>query len=172
MRDGFAGKSRRKAGGCPFPTFSPGPTGLLPSPCPNDLIPVFLQPLCRKARNVFRMTMKPFMGFGSAREKGLQGNMQGEIPLSPPTLVTLHELLKFGTLESLTQAIRSRSWGDPRQPIQMKSDREVVIVQPWDPQYEKPIEIDPEGLPQKVIPAGEPFSRLWLDQGIWRPVRA
>jgi 8-oxo-dGTP pyrophosphatase MutT (NUDIX family) len=111
-------------------------------------------------------------GLWVSPKMGLQGNRQGEIPLSPPTLVTLHELLKFGTLESLSQAIRSRSWGDPRQPIQVRLDKEIVIVQPWDLHYGKPIQIDPKDLPEKVIPAGEPFSRLWLDQGIWRPVKA
>ena len=101
---------------------------------------------------------------------GLQGNLRGEIPLSPPTLVTLHELLKFGTMDRLTQATRSRSWGNPLQPIHIKLDEGAVIIEPWDPYYGKPVEIDPDGLEGKVIPAGEPFSRLWLNQGIWRPV--
>jgi 8-oxo-dGTP pyrophosphatase MutT (NUDIX family) len=104
--------------------------------------------------------------------KGLQGNLQGEIPLSPPTLVTLHELLKFGTLDSLTQVTRSRSWGNPLQPIHIKLEEGAAIVEPWDPQYGRSVEIDPDGLPGKVIPVGEPFSRLWLNQGIWRPVRS
>ena len=103
--------------------------------------------------------------------KGLQGNLHGEIPLSPPTLVTLHELLKFGTMDRLTQATRPRSWGDPLQPIHIKLDEGAVIMEPWDPYYGKPVEIDPDGLAGKMIPAGEPFSRLWMYQGIWRPVR-
>ena len=111
-------------------------------------------------------------GLWVSPEKGLQGNIFGQIPLSPPTLVTLHELLKFGTLKSLARAIQSRPWGHPRMPIQIIADKEIVIVQPWDPLYGKPIKIDPEGLSRKVVPAGEPFSRLWLDRGIWRPVRA
>lgn len=102
--------------------------------------------------------------------QGLQGNRQGEIPLSPPTLVTLHQLLKFDSLESLSLEVRSRSWGDPIQPIQINLDKGVVIVEPWDPYYGKEIEIDPESLAAKVLPVGEPFSRLWLNQGIWRPV--
>ncbi len=103
--------------------------------------------------------------------KGLQENSQGRIPLSPPTLITLHELLKFESLNSLRQEIQSRSWGDPRQPIQIGFNQGVVIVQPWDPHYGKPIKIDPEGLKEKIIPVGESFSRLWLNDGIWRPVR-
>ena len=103
--------------------------------------------------------------------KGLQANMLGEIPLSPPTLVTLHELLKFETLASLTKRIRSGSWGNPRLPIYRKLGKEAVIIQPWDLHYGKQIDLDPDELQAKVIPAGEPFSRLWLNQGIWRPVR-
>ena len=110
-------------------------------------------------------------GLWVSPEKGLQENRQGRIPLSPPTLITLHELLKFETLNSLRQEIRSRSWGDPRQPIQIRLDKGVVIVQPWDPHYGQPITIDPEGLKEKIIPVGESFSRLWLHEGIWRPVR-
>lgn len=104
--------------------------------------------------------------------KGLQGNMRGEIPLSPPTVVTLHELLLFETLGRLKEALRSRSWGAPIQPILMKLDKGAVLVEPWDPQYGKAFEIDSEGLEEKVVPVGEPFSRLWLNEGIWRPITA
>ena len=104
--------------------------------------------------------------------KGLWGNMRGEIPLSPPTLITLHGLLRYGTLESLNKALRSRSWGEALLPILMKVDKGAVIVEPWDPEYGKDIEIVSEGLKEKGVPVGEPFSRLWLDQGIWRPLRA
>ncbi len=103
--------------------------------------------------------------------KGLQGNLQREIPLSPPTLVTLHELLKFETLDSLRREIRTRSWGPSLQPIHLKLEKEAVIMQPWDPRYGQSVEIDPDVLPDNLIPVGEPFSCLWLDQGIWRPVR-
>lgn len=103
-------------------------------------------------------------------EKGLQGNMKGEITLSPPTMVTLHQLLAFGTLESLRQRIRSATWGDPCLPIMKKLDKGAILVEPWDPQYGKEIEIDPVGLKTRVAQVGEPFSRIWLDQGIWRPI--
>jgi 8-oxo-dGTP pyrophosphatase MutT (NUDIX family) len=109
-------------------------------------------------------------GLWVSPEKGLQENRQGRIPLSPPTLVTLHELLEFDSLNSLRQEIRSRFWGDPRQPIQIRFDQGIVIVQPWDPHYGQPITIDPDRLEEKIIPVGESFSRLWLNEGIWKPV--
>jgi 8-oxo-dGTP pyrophosphatase MutT (NUDIX family) len=103
-------------------------------------------------------------------KKGLQGNMEGVIPLSPPTLVTLHEMLPFQTLDELVKGVRSGSWGNPRLPIFMKVPKGAVIVQPWDPQHGKKIEINPEKLEEQVRLPGEPFSRLWLNQGIWRPL--
>lgn len=111
-------------------------------------------------------------GLWISPEKGLQGNMQGELPLSPPTVITLHELLPFKTLDGLIKASCLRSWGHPRLPILMKLAQGAVIVEPWDLQYGKAIKIDPAGLPEKVAPVGEPFSRIWLNQGIWRPITA
>jgi 8-oxo-dGTP pyrophosphatase MutT (NUDIX family) len=110
-------------------------------------------------------------GLWVSPRKGLQGNMQGEIPLSPPTLVTLHQLLRFETSDSLTQVVRSRSWTPPLQPVQKILNNGVVLVQPWDPDFGKQIEIDAESLAGKVLSVGEPFSRLWFYQGVWRPVK-
>jgi hypothetical protein len=97
--------------------------------------------------------------------------MDGHIPLSPPTLVTLHDLLPFGTLTSLFEACRSRSWGKTVLPILKKVDQEAVLVEPWDPQYGQELDLSSVGLIEKVLPLGEPFSRLWLHQGIWKPIK-
>ncbi len=105
-------------------------------------------------------------------QKGLKGNGEREIPLSPPTLVTLHQMSAFKTLKGLSQKIQSASWGDPCLPIMKKLDKEIILLEPWDPQYGQEIEMDPEGLKSGCLPVGEPFSRLWLDQGIWRPIKA
>jgi 8-oxo-dGTP pyrophosphatase MutT (NUDIX family) len=109
-------------------------------------------------------------GLWVSPKEGLQGNREGRIPLTPPTLVTLHELFTLGTLDRIQQEIQTRTWGDPLRPILLSIEKEAVLIQPWDPQYGKPVEIDPDGLPEKVLPVGEPFSRLWMDQGIWRPI--
>jgi 8-oxo-dGTP pyrophosphatase MutT (NUDIX family) len=111
-------------------------------------------------------------GLWISPENALRGNMQGEIPLTPPTVITLHELLGYRTQESLSRALQSRTWGDALLPMLVKLEREAVLVEPWDPQYGKKIELPPEGLKEKVVPLGEPFSRLWLDRGIWRPLKA
>jgi hypothetical protein len=47
----------------------------------------------------------------------------------------------------------------------------AVIVEPWDPQYRKEeICVDFKQLPTAVLPVGEPFSRIWYDGRLWRPV--
>ena len=103
--------------------------------------------------------------------EGLTGNMSGEIPLSPPTLVTLHELAKYRTLTDLRIAAANRPWGPSVQPRLVPLAEGAVIVEPWDPMYrQKKITIYPEDLPPSVLPAGKSFSRLWLDQGIWKPI--
>ena len=100
----------------------------------------------------------------------LEGNMQGEIPLSPPTLVTLQELIEYGRFKDLEQAGLGRSWGDSRLPRLIKLPGGAIIIEPWDPLFHREIKIDEDVLKDLVLPAGRPFSRIWLHQGIWRPV--
>ena len=103
--------------------------------------------------------------------EGLAGNMSGDIPLSPPTLVTLHELSKYRALKDLQFEAANRSWGPTIQPRLVPLTEGAVIVEPWDPMYHQiDINIEPEELPASVLPVGTPFSRIWLDQGIWKPI--
>ena len=111
-------------------------------------------------------------GLWVSPEKGLKGNMEGEIPLTPPTVITLHELLDFNSLEELKKWVQTKSWGEPRRPIFLKSEKGGVILEPWDPMYGQEIEIDYDRLTEKVVSPGDSFSRVWLDRGIWRPIRA
>ena len=103
--------------------------------------------------------------------EGLERNMTAKIPLSPPTLVTLHELSKFQTLGELHVEAASRAWGQAIQPRLITLSEGAVIVEPWDPMYNhEELNICPSNLPASVVPVGKPFSRLWLNQGIWKPV--
>jgi hypothetical protein len=46
-----------------------------------------------------------------------------------------------------------------------------VILEPWDSMiHDKEVKFDLTALKNLVLPVGEPFSRLWLYEGIWRPV--
>lgn len=103
-------------------------------------------------------------------KNGLEGNHRGEIPLSPPTLITLFELLEYKNFDQLKKEAPNRTWGEPRLPIFIRYGGGAVIIQPWDPHYGKDIEVDPDALKEKVLPVGEPFSRIWLHDGIWRPI--
>jgi 8-oxo-dGTP pyrophosphatase MutT (NUDIX family) len=103
--------------------------------------------------------------------QGLAFNLGGERPLSPPTLVTLQELLQYKTLSQLQDEAGKRRWGEPRLPRVFRLDKGAVILEPWDPMiHERGVEFDPAALKKLVLPVGEPFSRLWLYEGIWRPV--
>jgi 8-oxo-dGTP pyrophosphatase MutT (NUDIX family) len=103
--------------------------------------------------------------------EALAGNLSGIIPLSPPTLATLHELSKYQTLKDLQIEAANRSWGQTIQPRLVPLPEGAVIVEPWDPMYQqKVINIDPEDLPASVLPVGTSFSRIWLDRGIWKPI--
>jgi 8-oxo-dGTP pyrophosphatase MutT (NUDIX family) len=104
-------------------------------------------------------------------EQGLAANLRGEIPLSPPTLVTLHELLQHRALSKLQDEVSSRAWGEPRIPRVIPVEKGAVILEPWDGMiHEKDMEFDLAALKKLVLTVGEPFSRLWLYEGIWRPV--
>jgi 8-oxo-dGTP pyrophosphatase MutT (NUDIX family) len=108
-----------------------------------------------------------WLGLGES----LAENMAGRIPLSPPTLVTIHELLEYKNAKVLQAERRKRSWGAARLPRLVPLAKAAVIVQPWDPMYhQETITIDMESLPARVLPVGEPFSRVWCDNGIWKPI--
>jgi 8-oxo-dGTP pyrophosphatase MutT (NUDIX family) len=110
-------------------------------------------------------------GIWATPQQGLEANLRGEIPLSPPTLVTLQELAQYSALKELQEEAKSREWGESRVPRLVPVEKGAVILEPWDPMIqEKGVEFDLNTLKKLVLPAGEPFSRLWLYEGIWRPV--
>lgn len=97
-------------------------------------------------------------------------SLKGAIPLSPPTLVTLHELSLYSDILSLREQLQRHPWGDARSPRPVVNDQGVFLLLPWDPMYNNG-KIEGIRGSIKVIP--EPthsFSRLWNDRGIWRPI--
>jgi len=110
-------------------------------------------------------------GIWISPEKGLAGNLAGEIPLSPPTLITLHQLLKYPTLKDLEKGAKNHHWGRACLPRLIPLDQGMVIIEPWDSQYtHKEIYIDSNDLEASILPVGKSFSRIWHHNGIWRPV--
>jgi len=106
----------------------------------------------------------------TARE-GLMGNLEGRIPLSPPTLVTLYELSQYQRREDLEHALETRTWGAALFPRLIPVKNGAVILEPWDPHYrQEGITLDPQTLEKAVLPIESPFSRIWLHKGLWRAV--
>ncbi|MBW2654915.1 MAG: NUDIX domain-containing protein [Deltaproteobacteria bacterium] len=103
-------------------------------------------------------------------QNALEQNLEARIPLSPPTVVTLTQLLKFNHLNDLEHQIQTRSWGDPVSPRLVPSSNGPVILEPWDSMYDKDCDIDTSNFSQKVLPPGSQFSRIWCDKGVWKPV--
>jgi len=103
-------------------------------------------------------------------EKGLAGNFKGDIPLSPPTLVTLHELLKFSSMEALKKEMKVRTWGEALLPRLIASHQGKMIVEPWDTMFNQEVDIKTTGLEEVILPPREPFSRIWFNKGLWQPV--
>ena len=111
-------------------------------------------------------------GLWISPQSGLAGNLSGDIPLSPPTVATLHELLSYQRLSDLMQDAMQKPWGDALMPRLALADKDPVIVEPWDPMYhQKEIHLNGEELNKNLVGVGEPFSRLWHHAGIWRPVK-
>ena len=102
----------------------------------------------------------------------LTENAQGALPLSPPTLVTLHQMLPFADLDTLVAEARSRSWPKPIMPRLWPLNDGALIIEPWDPDYAREtVRVDTDRLEADVLSVGAPFSRLWRHQGVCRPVK-
>lgn len=110
-------------------------------------------------------------GLWVSPEEALFKNQNGTLPLSPPTLVTLHELGILGSSGIKEILSRATDWGEPRIPRLIRTPSGPMLIMPWDPQYHQPA---PEGFPlggkhEKISPFSK-FSRLLYCGGLWTPV--
>ncbi|VEN74981.1 conserved hypothetical protein [Candidatus Desulfarcum epimagneticum] len=104
-------------------------------------------------------------------ENGLSGNLNGDIPLSPPTLLTLHELLSFPSIHELKTAMADRTWGEPILPRLVVSEGGSVILMPWDDMYQDKKEaIETSASRHETLPFGEKISRVRNYDNVWKPV--
>ncbi len=110
-------------------------------------------------------------GIWVSPEKALRGNLKGEIPLSPPTVCTLHEFLKTPGVGDLRKELETRSWGEARIPRLVPMTGGALLLLPWDPNYhDQEIKTETKSLGKRVAPLGNPFSRIWYSDGLWRPI--
>ena len=110
-------------------------------------------------------------GVWTTPRDALSRNLTGEMPLSPPIVVTLHDFLRFHDADALLAEARGRRWGRALNPRLVTFEGGVVLLEPWDPDHGNPeAAVEPGKLPGLILPAGEAFSRLWSDGRLWRPV--
>jgi len=110
-------------------------------------------------------------GIWISPEKALEGNLKGEIPLSPPAVTTLHELLQYSDVGDFKKEMRTRAWGEAIIPRLVPMTGGTLLLLPWDPQYQdEEIQAEIKGLGKRAAPLGNPFSRIWFSDGLWRPI--
>jgi 8-oxo-dGTP pyrophosphatase MutT (NUDIX family) len=111
-------------------------------------------------------------GLWMTPQEALTANLAGDISLSPPALVTLHELQTYRSLEHLMKAASVRSWGSAIEPRLIPMSRGAVVLEPWDPMYEDDsVRIENHALDAYLLGPEEPFSRIWNNGRHWRPIR-
>lgn len=103
-------------------------------------------------------------------EEALAQNLKGETCLPPPTLVTMHQMLSYTNIGALHAALKTRSWGKPLLPRMIPLSRGSLILEPWDPMYDQEFNLDGSHLESAVLPVGAPFSRIWMHDGVCKPI--
>jgi 8-oxo-dGTP pyrophosphatase MutT (NUDIX family) len=110
------------------------------------------------------------VGLWLTPRKALEGNLKGEVILSPPTLKTLEDLSWFKGIDDVFYSL-TKNEIRPILPILTKISGESFILFPWDPEYEMfrggeiPVHID-HGRPSQPE---DNTTRLILKEGHWLP---
>ena len=113
-------------------------------------------------------------GIWISPREALVENINGRLPLSPPTLATLYELSSVPDLHRLQGVLSGRTWDEPIMPrlVPLEQDRQFVLLLPWDPMYGlNENEIRLGDVERRLLPAPAPFSRIWHCNGLFRPIR-
>jgi 8-oxo-dGTP pyrophosphatase MutT (NUDIX family) len=102
--------------------------------------------------------------------KALEENLIGKVVLSPPTLKTLEDLSRFESIDEVFSSLKTNDIR-PILPVLTKVESGVLLVFPWDPEYEIfqkreiPSPID-HGCPSQP---GDNTSRLLMKENRWLP---
>lgn len=111
-------------------------------------------------------------GIWLSPRNALTKNSEGSLPLSPPALVTLHQMLAFADLQEMITEARRRALPAATTPRLWPLEEGGLLIQPWDPDYGcDTVRVDADRLKEAVLPVGATFSRLWVNGGVCRPVR-
>lgn len=128
---------------------------------------VALCPPCQEASSDANETTE---GVWFKPDKALRENLKGTIALSPPTLKTLEDLSRFGTVKDLLSSLPDLE-KPPILPILVNPRAQEVLIFPWDPQYEgfsarKLTLTGDHGVPSG---SSDNTTRLVLKDGRWLP---
>jgi 8-oxo-dGTP pyrophosphatase MutT (NUDIX family) len=113
-------------------------------------------------------------GIWIAPRPALEANIQGTVPLSPPTLKTLEDLARFPALEPLLDSLQGTERRPPVLPVSVTIAEETVLIYPWDPEYEaykKGAVEEGDSGPFHGRPStpSDNTSRLIYRRGLWLP---
>ena len=110
------------------------------------------------------------VGIWLTPKKALEENLKGGGALSPPTLKTLEDLSRFGSIGEVFDSL-TRNEITPILPILTKISNTPMLIFPWDPEYgifqrgEIPDPIN-HGRPSQST---DNTSRLLMREGYWIP---
>jgi 8-oxo-dGTP pyrophosphatase MutT (NUDIX family) len=110
------------------------------------------------------------LGIWITPKKALEENLKGDVILSPPTLKTLEDLSRFKTIEDIFHSLKKDDIR-PILPILTRISDDVLIIFPWDPEYnvfqkgEVPSPVH-HGTPSRQ---GDNTTRLLMKDGRWLP---
>ena len=97
----------------------------------------------------------------------LEQQAAGKIKLPPPTIWHLGDLARHPTVESALAWGRSRQLVAVRPKLAPWHDK-LMIVLPWDPEYDQvPVE-EGESIPPNHPVVSQPTTRFVLDDSLWR----
>ena len=102
--------------------------------------------------------------------QALEGNSEKKLVLSPPTLITLEDLSRFGSVADLMKSLPERKTS-PILPILIKGPPQTFIVFPWDPDYAAFERKEIHGVIDhgNLSKPGDSTTRVILQEGFWCP---
>ncbi len=113
-------------------------------------------------------------GIWIAPGKALEANIEGTVPLSPPTLKTLEDVARFATIDSFLESLSDAETKPTVLPVSVTIANETVLIYPWDPEYEA-FKTDGENYSLTHVSHGRPSTpsdnttRLVYRGGLWLP---
>ena len=97
-------------------------------------------------------------------------NIEGMLPLSPPTLKTLEDLARFATVEQLLESLSGAESKPPVVPVATTINAEDVLIYPWDRDYKAYKEGTAESTSHRnPSTPTDNTTRLVFRQGRWLP---